>query len=283
MSVIQRCFQINRVNACALLALILLAGGTNSGIGEDSVAGPKPETVTYGQGDSGTLNGFIYRPAGKGPFPAVLWNHGSEKMPGWQPDLGHFYTRQGYVFFIPHRHGHGRSPGEYIVDLQKGRSEEERVRLHEIYNQDVALAAAWLARQPYVDAQKMAMSGLSYGGIQTLLAAEKGMGMRAFVAFAPGAMSWAANPRLGTRLVTAVRAAQSPVFLLQAQNDYSLSPYEILGAELRKKGGANQARLYPAYGVSHEEGHAGFATKPEGIGRWGGDVTRFLDPLLQAR
>jgi hypothetical protein len=26
-----------------------------------------------------TLHGWIYRPQGPGPFPAVLWNHGSER------------------------------------------------------------------------------------------------------------------------------------------------------------------------------------------------------------
>src|SRR5580704_18873895 len=74
------------------------------------------------------LHGFIYRPAGPGPFPAVVWNHGSEKKPGWQPDLAGFYTRHGWVFFMPHRHGHGRSPGEYIVDLQK----EARAQSHSL-------------------------------------------------------------------------------------------------------------------------------------------------------
>jgi hypothetical protein len=41
------------------------------------------------------LHGYLYLPPGKGPFPAVLWNHGSEKWPGWQPGLAAFYTRSG--------------------------------------------------------------------------------------------------------------------------------------------------------------------------------------------
>jgi dipeptidyl aminopeptidase/acylaminoacyl peptidase len=58
-----------------------------------------------------TLQGWIYKPAGKGPFPAVLYNHGSDKAPGWFPTLGKYWTSKGYVFFVPHRRGHGRSPG----------------------------------------------------------------------------------------------------------------------------------------------------------------------------
>ena len=28
-----------------------------------------------------TLHGWIYKPQGTGPFPAVIWNHGSEQEP----------------------------------------------------------------------------------------------------------------------------------------------------------------------------------------------------------
>ena len=70
------------------------------------------------------------------------------------------------------------------------------VEMHDAYNADV-VAAEWLRQQPYVDGQRIAVSGCSYGGIQTLITAEKGLGVRAFVPFAPGAMSWAspAAPR----------------------------------------------------------------------------------------
>src|SRR5580765_3335779 len=85
---------------------------------------PTPEFVSFPAG-SMTLQGWIYKPAGKGPFPAVLYNHGSDKAPGWFPTLGEFWTSKGYVFFVPHRRGHGRSPGEWIVDLQQQFREKE--------------------------------------------------------------------------------------------------------------------------------------------------------------
>ncbi len=68
------------------------------------------EEVTYPSGQY-KLPGYLYKPAGAGPFPAVLWNHGSEKNPRAQPELARFYTQQGYVFFVPIRHGHGPAPG----------------------------------------------------------------------------------------------------------------------------------------------------------------------------
>src|SRR4029453_3902096 len=46
--------------------------------------------------DGMKLHGFLYVPEGAGPFPALLWNHGSGKSPGWQPELAQFYTSQGF-------------------------------------------------------------------------------------------------------------------------------------------------------------------------------------------
>jgi WD40 repeat protein len=71
----------------------------------------------------------IWRPSGNGPFPAILWNHGSEKRPGSQPALAKFYTQNSYVFFVPHRRGQGRSPGDYIQELIATRAFELYQRL----------------------------------------------------------------------------------------------------------------------------------------------------------
>src|SRR5262249_20642153 len=107
------------------------------------------DEITYAPG----LHGFVYKPEGTGPFPAMLWNHGSEEKPGWQPELATFYNRSGYVFFIPHRRGHGRSPGEYIVarntkiqssTLNVSEAERQMVRLHDEYSSDVEAAVNWL-------------------------------------------------------------------------------------------------------------------------------------------
>jgi dienelactone hydrolase len=243
----------------------------------------EPELVSFPSGDL-VLRGFLYKPEGAGPFPAIIWNHGSEKLPGQQPELARFYTKLGFVFFLPHRHGHGRSPGDYIQDLiekyaaiEKDRTLIEKyvVRLHEEYNKDVVAAVEWLKDQPFVDQRRLVMSGCSYGGIQTLLTAEKGLGLHAFVPFAPAAMSWA-NTELRKRLLEATRDAKAPLFLIQAQNDYSLGPSKVLGPVIERKGLPNQARIYPPYGTTPQEGHWDFATKEGGIAIWGSDVLAFF-------
>lgn len=239
--------------------------------------------VTYPCGDM-KLPGWIYKPAGDGPFPAVVWNHGSEQRPTAHPELGKFYTEHGYVLFLPVREGHGQAPGEYIVALKDKFREEAKdveqaqrksVELHERFNADVIAAIKWIREQPFVDPKRVAISGCSYGGIQTLLTSEKETGALAFVVFSPGAMSWA-NPELRKREAKAVENARGPMFLLQAKNDYSTGPSEVLGPILRGKKGLNQAKLYPAFGDTAKDGHGGFACWEEGIKIWGDDVLEFL-------
>lgn len=234
------------------------------------------------------LHGYLYMPQGQGPFPSVIWNHGSGTKVRRQDKLGNFYTSNGFIFFMPHRHGHGRSPGKPILELQDelkeqhlGRDEFQRgiIGLHELYLKDTLAAADWLRKQPDVDPMRLIMSGVSYGGIQTVLAAEADAGMKAYVPFAPGAMSWKSGSVLHERLLRAVKNAKAPMFLLQAQNDYSLGPSELLGAELNRKGVPNRAKVYLPFGQTNEEGHAAFATR--GMNLWGDDAMKFIGDVLK--
>jgi dienelactone hydrolase len=230
-------------------------------------------------GPSGTLHGFFYVPEGKGPFAAVLWNHGSEKLPGAQPELAEFYTSRGFVFFLPHRSGQGRSPGIYIPDeIRRNRADPSAaVRSHQIANEDIVSALAWLRAQPEIDPGRIIVSGCSFGGIQTLLTAEKGLGVRAFIAFAPAAKSWG-NGELQTRLEDAVRKAKAPVFILQAKNDFDTGPTKVLGKIAKANGG--QAEIYPAFGKTAPDGHWAFATSKAGIEVWQKDVLEFIHAAL---
>src|SRR5436190_21470274 len=66
-----------------------------------------------------TLTGFLFRPEGRGPFPAIVWNHGSEKNPGGGPQfdtVARIFVPRGYVVFAPIRRGHAMSDGSYITD-----------------------------------------------------------------------------------------------------------------------------------------------------------------------
>jgi len=260
-------------------ALLLLLLASIAGL---SVAQSASEEVMFLSGKS-ELHGFLWKPDGPGPFPAIVWNHGSEKMPGSQPTLAQFYTAHSYVFFAPHRRGQGRSPGDYIQDLvaQAPVAERDRrmVELQQAAVEDVIAALNYLKSQPFVDPKRIAISGCSYGGIQTLLAGEQDLGVAALVPFAPGAMSWELNVPLQGRLIRAVDLAKAPVFMIQAQNDYDLAPSRVLSKEASKKNKDFQSKVYPPFGTSHHDGHWGFCSSATDV--WGNDVLAFLDAHMK--
>lgn len=141
-------------------------------------------------------------------------------------------------------------------------------------------ALIYLKSQPFVDPSRIAISGCSYGGIQTLLSGERDLGVKALVPFAPGAISWEQNVPLQDRLIRAVDLATAPIFLIQAQNDYSLAPSRVLSKEANKKHKDFQSKIYPAFGGSHQDGHWGFCSSATDV--WGNDVLDFLEAQMKA-
>jgi len=270
---------MTRMKIRALMALVFIVLVAANGAEAQS----RPEEVTF-PSDGRQLHGFLWKPGGTGPFRAILWNHGSEKRPGSQPALANFYTAHSYVFFIPHRRGQGRSPGDYIEDQVAQAPPRERaqrmVELQQAEVDDVIAALNYLKSRPFVDPARIAISGCSYGGIQTLLVGERDVGVKALVPFAPGAMSWDQNQVLQSRLVRAVDLARAPVLLIQAQNDYSLSPSHVLSKEANKKHKDFQSKIYPAFGSSHQDGHGRFCSSATDV--WGADVLAFLEAQMKA-
>jgi len=160
--------------------------------------------------------------------------------------------------------------------MQAPLSERARkmVELQDAEVEDVVAAVNFLKAQAYVDPRRIAISGCSYGGIQTLLAGERDLGVGALIPFAPGAMSWLLNVPLRERLNRAVDNAKAPIFLIQAQNDYSVEPSHALTREAEKKHKDFQSRIYPAFGSKPQDGHWGFCTRGSDV--WGSDVLSFL-------
>jgi predicted dienelactone hydrolase len=69
-----------------------------------------PETVVV-QSGALRLRGLFWRPSGRGPFPAVLFSHGSgpAAYPQKPAALGPAFVRHGYVFLYLFRQGAGLS------------------------------------------------------------------------------------------------------------------------------------------------------------------------------
>jgi dienelactone hydrolase len=151
------------------------------------------------------------------------------------------------------------------------------VKLHEAQLGDQLAALAYLKGLPFVNQGRLAVMGFSFGGIQTMLAAERGPGHRVGVNCSGAAQTWNSSPDLQRRLIAAARKAAMPVFFLQAQNDYDLVPNRVLSEQVKAGGQSAESRVYPAYGISTQDGHD-FCVR--GVNIRGPDVMRFIEVYL---
>ena len=75
-----------------------------------------PEIVHFQSGGR-ELGGEIFKPTGDGPFPVVLYNHGSASgMLNSQASkiIGPLFASKGWIFFMPYRRGQGLSSRSWI-------------------------------------------------------------------------------------------------------------------------------------------------------------------------
>jgi dipeptidyl aminopeptidase/acylaminoacyl peptidase len=249
-----------------------------------SASSPASKQEIVFQSGELTLHGVIYTPHGPGPFPAVLWNHGSWGDPMVAFDhVAATFTDAGWLFFGPFRRGQGlsSSAGPYILDEidRAGRSggmnakAAKAVSLLTREHLDDQLAAyGWLKNQPYVLANRIAVAGNSFGGVEAVLGVER-VPYCAAINGAGGSSSWALAPELREVMMCAAKGARAPMLLFQAENDFDLSPSRTLAAVMSSAGKAAEVKIYPAYGSTRGEGH-NFAWLGSDV--WGHDVLAFL-------
>ena len=243
------------------------------------------QRVALSSGDL-MLSGILYKPPGRGPFPALIWNHGSEKAPGVGPQfdsVASIFVPAGYVVFAPIRRGHGYSKGRYIGDVigqteaREGLEAANRLVVHLLETEqldDQLAGLAYVKQLAFVDSSRLAVAGCSYGGIQTLFGAEKNVGYKAAISISPAALSWAHNTFLQKRLIQSLQDINIPVLLLQPARDASLEPSRILGTEAARLGKPLTTKVYPDTGPEDERGHCFGGAK--GMHVWAADAKAFL-------
>jgi dienelactone hydrolase len=246
--------------------------------------------VTFKSGGL-TLAGYLYQPPGPGPFPAVLWNHGSEPDPGGGPQfdsVAAVFVPAGFAVFAPMRRGHSDSQGEYIRESIReesslhGQAPGLRLGVHllETSQVDDQLAGlAFLKRQSFVDTTRLVVAGCSFGGIQTIFGAAGHVGYRAAVPISPAALSWENNPDLQSRLKDVVSKIDIPVFLIQPAKDASLEPAKVLGPILMRRNAANRVKIFPAVGPEAQQAHCFGGA--QGMHIWAPEVVAFVQAALK--
>jgi dienelactone hydrolase len=253
-----------------------------------------PDTVVVESGDL-KLRALLYRPQGPGPFPAILFDHGSGHATGRDssgrvdqrhPELmGPLFVKHGYLFLYLYRRGDGLSRGQGVASAdqmdsvaatagQAARNDLQLRLLEGDEMSDVLAGLAFLRARPDVQVGRLAVVGVSFGGSLTVLVAERDSALRAAVAFATSGYSWDRSPPLRARLLQAVDRTVVPIFFIHAANDYTIASGQTLGAEMTRLRKPNRVKIYPAVGSTPEEGHDFIDL---GVRTWEADVFGFLD------
>jgi dienelactone hydrolase len=256
-----------------------------------------PEIVEVPSGDL-HLKGYLWKPPGPGPFPAVMFNHGSgakdaqhtagRTMAEAAADLAPVFLKHGYVFFYLCRRGQGLSAdqGPFTQDLlEQAEAKGPEVRKHVHYQlvtggqlDDALAGLAFLKAVPSADPKRIAVVGHSFGGMLTLLSGEHDSSIRAEVSFAAGAKSWHASQELRQRILASVDKTAAPMMLVQAANDFDTTSSTEIAAELNRLHKPHQLKIYPPVGETSEDGHnLLYLAIPE----WEPDVFQFLDGNLK--
>ena len=256
-----------------------------------------PQTVEIRSGTL-TLRAYLWKPAGKGPFPVVLFNHGSGGATADQTagmpiaeaaaKLAPVFIKHDYAFLFLFRRGQGLSADQapFMQDAlrreeaahgKQARQHLQFVLLTTEQLDDVMAALAFLKAAPGVDPKRVAVVGHSFGGQLTLLAADRDPGVRAAVTFAAAANSWDTSPELRSRLTAAVSNTSAPIMLIHAANDYDTSAGRDLAAQLHKLHKTYVLKIYPSVGTTSDDGHNMVYSS---ISIWENDVFAFLDAHL---
>jgi carboxymethylenebutenolidase len=115
------------------------------------------KTVSYKSGDE-TVQGVLYTPAGKGPFPAIIVIHEWWGLNDWMKEQAAKLADQGYVVLA--------------VDLYRGKVAENSDVAHELSRglpedrakRDLHAAFEFLASQPNVNKNRIGAIGWCMGG-----------------------------------------------------------------------------------------------------------------------
>ena len=244
------------------------------------------ETVFYPSGNL-RIAAYLYRPAGDGPFPLIVYNHGSRAGSERQlrpfPEHARLFTSAGYAVLVVERRGYGASDGPTATDEIGNETGPRLVMRLQEETDDVLAAADYLRTLPFVDSRRLGVVGWSFGGVVTMLAISRSTAFKAAVDQAGGALTWLRSAAMRAALVEAAGQAKAPVMLLVAANDATTESITTVGRTLSERGWPHDMKIYPPFMPPRmtnaaAPGHLVFSAA--GVHVWGDDVLGFLGRYL---
>jgi dienelactone hydrolase len=234
------------------------------------------------------ITATLFQPAGAGPFPVVILNHGSPPRARDRDLMGRYrlvapvreLLRLGFAVLVPMRRGYGASPGDYAEGY--GSCESPRFdRSGAESARDVLSAIDYVRSAPGLDHERVVLMGQSAGGFASLAAAAQSpQGVIAVVNMAGGRGgngkdgAPCAPEAMATVMSKYASTMQAPVLWLYAENDKFFAPSVSAAwfAAFQKAGGRGRYVLNPAHG---KDGHL-LLYSAEGVAVWSPQVQAFF-------
>jgi len=273
----------------SLVALALVAGALTVPLfvppgSAQSDSDPVPETIYYSH-DGLRLQAYVFRPQGSGPFPVVVYSHGSrpgEERVEWSaPFVARLLVPEGYAVLVPERRGYGKSGGRtFTEEIGEDRGSRYLQRLQAEAGDSLAafdhLAQDKTAR---IDAARAALMGYSFGGIVATFNAAGTTRFRAAILQAPGALSWPRSTELQAAMKEAAGRIRVPTQCVVAENDATTESARAVCGAAKAAGAVTELKVYPPFTPQRAvraaaAGHALFT--PIGVSIWGKDAVAFL-------
>ena len=286
-----------------MVRTLLAAGLLVLGAGQIRPADPLPPFQTLFYSSEGLrLEAYLSKPEGPGPFPLIVYNHGSrsagerqERPISYVPTL---LVPLGYAVLVPERRGYGKSEGHtFTEDVGSDRGAKFVARIA-AETRDVVAAVDYVTHTPdlHLDVKRLAMVGWSFGGMITTLALGQDKRFSAGAVQAPAAANWDGKSIVQAALLKAARLIRSPMLCAVAENDTQTESTRAICAAARANGVATELKIYPPFTppppapdtVSRPSGpnapapgHAIFG--PAGVAIWGDDLAAFLRKYMPSR
>jgi dipeptidyl aminopeptidase/acylaminoacyl peptidase len=248
--------------------------------GLDTSTLPEPELIRWSSFDGREITGFYYRPPDRftGKRPVIIDIHGGpegQALPGFQGRQTYFLSELGVALIEPNVRG-STGYGKTFTKLDNGMHRLDSVR-------DIGALLDWIARQPDLDAERVMVTGGSYGGYMTLAVATMYdkrirssldvVGISNFVTFLTNTESYRRDLRrveYGDERDPAMRAyfekiapvnqtdsITKPLFVVQGANDPRV-PHTESEQMVKQVRGRGRSVWYL---LAQDEGH-GFRKKP---------------------
>ncbi len=189
------------------------------------------ETVSYRAGKE-PARGLLYRPGGKGPFPAVIVVHGDYGLTGWVKDAARQLSGAGYLVLAVDLY-RGQAAGNLLDAhiLDRGLSDDQ-------VQADFKAAVNYLAARHDVRAGALGILGFDMGGGYALDAAIRDPRLRAVVT---------CYGRLTTDAAL-LKALHASVLGIFAEKDQGIGPETIAAFRKAMKGAGKRVagvHVYP--------------------------------------